>query len=174
MSWILLSSRGLELDQQFSGHPSACFTSMPCAFAARGLQCRLPRSPVSCVRPGWPPGTAMARRAARTYRASASRSAWGMPGVQSDVLLGALQPGADGTVTFVSLLRRYREGQRVVRMGSATAIRGRWRSMSGTVRRSSCGSASAWHQGCRCRGGLHQNPRRPERRARHSAGWRTR
>src|SRR6185437_9539360 len=60
---------------------------------------RSARSPVSCVRPGWSPGTVLAV-VPRTSRASASRSARGMPGVQSDVLLGALQPGADGIVTF--------------------------------------------------------------------------
>ena len=92
MSWILLSSRGLELDQRFSGHPSAMFH-----FDALRLgppaDCRAV-CPVAGVLGA--PGLVARHRLGPSCRASVSRSARGMPGVQSDVLLGALQPGADG------------------------------------------------------------------------------
>jgi hypothetical protein len=75
-------------------------------------------SPVSCVRPGWPPGTALARRAVHLPRQRIPQR-MGMPGVQVDHLLSALQPEADGTVTFgVALLMRDHKDQRVVRMVS--------------------------------------------------------
>jgi hypothetical protein len=96
MSWILLSSRGLELDQRFSGHPSAMFH-----FDALRLgppaDCRAVCPVAGVLRA---PGLVARHRLGPSCRASVSRSARGMPGVQSDVLLGALQPGADGIVTF--------------------------------------------------------------------------
>lgn len=76
MSWTLLSSRGLELDHRFSGHLSAMLRLDALRLCRSRTSVPSARSPVSCVRPGWPPGTALARRAARSYRASASRSAW--------------------------------------------------------------------------------------------------
>jgi hypothetical protein len=100
MWWTLLSSRGREPGHQFSGYPSAVFHLGALRLCRSRTSVPSARSPVSCVRPGWPPGTVLARRAARTYRAIASRSARGMPGVQAGFLLGALRPEADGAVTF--------------------------------------------------------------------------
>jgi len=76
MSWILLSSCGLELDHWFSGHLSAMLRLDALRLCRSRTSVASARSPVSCVRPGWPPGAALARRAACTHRASASRSAW--------------------------------------------------------------------------------------------------
>ena len=95
-----------------------CFALMPCVFAARGLQCRLPARRCPASAPGWPPGTALARRAARTYRASASRSAW--HDRRSSRSPAQCSPARSGAVPSPSalLLMRCRKGQRVVRMVS--------------------------------------------------------
>jgi hypothetical protein len=96
MSWILLSSRGLELDQRFSGHPSAMFHLDALRLGPlAGFSAVCPVAGVLRA-----PGLVARHRLGPSCRASASRSARGMPGVQSDVLLGARQPGADGIVTF--------------------------------------------------------------------------
>ena len=68
MSWPLLSSRGLELDHQFSGHPSAMLRLDALRLCRSRTSVPSARSPVSCVRPGWPPGTALARRGAHVPR----------------------------------------------------------------------------------------------------------
>ena len=108
MSWTLLSSRGRELGHQFSGHPSAVLHLDALRLAARGLQCRLPVAGV--LRP---PGLAAGHRPGPSCRARAAPAhpaAPGMPGVQADLLLGALRPEADGAVTSASLLRGDRKG----------------------------------------------------------------
>src|ERR1700747_1402353 len=100
MSWILLSSRGLELDQRFSGHPSAMF-HLDALRLGPPADCSAVCPVAGVLRAPGAGRPAPSRPVApRTCRASASRSARGMPGVQSDVLLGARQPGADGIVTF--------------------------------------------------------------------------
>ena len=170
----LLSSRGRELDHRFSGHPSAVFHLDALRLCRSRTSVPSARSPVFCVRPGWPPATSwpvVPRARSAPAHPAAPEACPAFRSISCSVLSG---PKRTVPSPSVSLLMRYRKGQRVVRMGSATAIRGRSRSTSRTVRRSSCGSASAWHRGCRCRGGPHQNPPHPERRARHSAGWRTR
>jgi hypothetical protein len=110
MSWILLSSRGLELDQRFSGHPSAMF-HLDALRLGPPADCRAVCPVAGVLRA---PGLVARHRLGPSCRASASRSARGMPGVQSDVLLGALQPGTDGIVTSsVAAEGEDREGQRV-------------------------------------------------------------
>ena len=73
--------------------------------------------------PGWPPGTAPARRAARTSRASASRSAWACSAVKSISYSVLSSPKRTVPSPSAPLLRLDHKDQRVVRMGPATAIR---------------------------------------------------
>ena len=97
------------------------------------------RCPASA--PGWPLGTAPARRAARAYRASASRSAWACSAFKP--ISYSVLSSPERTVPSASLLRLDHKDQRVVRMGPATAIRSRSRRRSRNVRRSSCGGPAA-------------------------------
>ena len=66
--------------------------------------------------PGPAAGTALARRAARTYRASASRSAWSCPAFKSITCSVPSSPKVTVPSPSASLLMRYRKDQRVVRM----------------------------------------------------------
>ena len=68
----------------------------------RGPRCCPPRPPVPCDRPGWPPRTAPARCAARTWRQRIPRRL-GLPGVQADLILGAVQPEADSALSLAAI-----------------------------------------------------------------------
>ena len=100
MSGTLLSSRGLELDHQFSGRPSVVFHFDALRVCRSRTSVPSARSPVSCVRSGWPPGTALGPSCRAHVLRQRVPQRLGLPGVQSDVPLGALRPGADGTITF--------------------------------------------------------------------------
>ena len=173
MSWTLLASRGLELDHRFSGHLSAMLRLDALRLCRSRTSVPSARSQVFLR----PPGLAAGHRPGPSCRPHVARPriprAWACPAFRS--ISCSVLSGPKRTVRHLRC-RCWGDVARVSGLSgwSVTAIRGRSRSTSGTVRRSSCGSASAWHQGCRCRGGLRQNPRRPGRRARHSAGWRTR
>jgi len=113
MSWILLSSRGLELDQRFSGHPSAMFHLDALRLGPpRGLQCGLPgRRCPACARagrqaPSWPSCRA---RAAPAHPAAPGAC----PAFNPMSCLVLFSPERTVSSRSVSLLREDREGQRV-------------------------------------------------------------
>jgi len=111
MSWTLLSSRGRELGQQFSGHPFAVLRLGALRLAARGLQCRLPVAGVLRA-----PGLAAGQRPGPSCRAHVPRQRIPQrPGacpafnpVSCSVLC---RPGRTVLSPSASLLRGDREGQ---------------------------------------------------------------
>jgi hypothetical protein len=97
MSWILLSSRGRELDHQISGHRPRHPASMPASVPVADFSAVCPLAGVLHP-PGLAAGHHPAHRAARTYRAGTSAT----PGHarRSSRFPAQCSPAeADGTVT---------------------------------------------------------------------------
>src|SRR6201986_242326 len=110
MSWILLSSRGLEHDQRFSGHP-------PAMFHIDGLRLGPPADgsavcPVAGVLRA--PGLVARPRCAAPAHPAAPGAC---PAFNPMSCLVLFSPERTVSSRSVSRLREDREGQRVVRMG---------------------------------------------------------
>src|SRR5208282_5797528 len=103
-SRILLCGRGLELDYQFSRYPAA-------AFDVDALRLS-PLADLGGVQPirwrsasdaGWPPGAASGSAGCAHVACQRVPQFLGMSGVQVDLIVGAVQPEADGTVSLAAI-----------------------------------------------------------------------
>jgi hypothetical protein len=103
-SRTLLSGRLLELDYQLSGHPSAVFDV--------DALCLGPLADLGRVQPvrrcfasvaSWPPGAAPGSAGGSHVACQCVPQLLGMGGVQVDLIVGAVQSEADGTVGLAAI-----------------------------------------------------------------------
>ena len=118
MSWILLSSRGLELDQRFSGHPSAMF-HLDALRLGPPADCSAVCPVAGVLRA---PGLVARHRLGPSCRALVPRQSipqrLACPALKSITCSVLSSPKQAVPSLSASLLMRCRKGQRVVRMVS--------------------------------------------------------
>jgi len=113
MSWILLSSRGLELDQRFSGHPSAMF-HLDALRLGPPADCSAVCPVAGVLRaPGLVARHRLGRRAAHVPRQRIPQRPGACPAFNPMSRLVLFSPERTVSSRSVSLLREDREGQRV-------------------------------------------------------------
>ena len=104
MSWTLLSSGGLELDHQFSGHPSAVLhldALRLCPLADFSAVHPARRCPASA--PGWPPRTTPGPPRSLHIASQRIPQRLGMLGVQINLILATVQPEPDSAFGLAAI-----------------------------------------------------------------------